>query len=211
MTGTAQDFWTHLAEAPQGSRFERVNIPEHCLVALSPGEIQGQLAMPRAALLHETTLPGIWWVQEQGGNDYLEVGLCPAVVFQAGLAGTTTAPPWPDGLMNAPGLLAEALAHAQAGQALQLNLGMLPFNEADRAFLDQLSQQAAVRNAHLALKGYGDTVAEKTILSRLWRVRHFNVHGTLVLDTLEVATVPAVIMATDEDWQTSRQHLLQRD
>ena len=149
MTGTAQDFWTQLAEAPQGSRFERVNIPGHCLVELSPGEIQGQLAVPRAALLHETTLPGIWWVQEQGGNDYLEVGLCPAVVFQAGLAGTTTAPLWPDGLMNAPGLLAEALAHAQTGQALQVNLGMLPFNEADRAFLDQLSQQAAARTAHL--------------------------------------------------------------
>lgn len=176
---------------------------------LGAGEIQGRLAMPQPVLLHETILPGIWWVQEQDGNDYLEVGLCPAVVTHAGLAGDTALPPWPDGLMNAPGLLAEALAHAQSGQALQVNLGMLPCNEADSIFLHQLSQQAATRTAQLVLKGYGDTVAEKTTLSRIWRVRYFNVHSVLVLDTLEVATVPAVIMATDEDWQTSRRHLQQ--
>jgi len=108
--------------------------------------------------------------------------------------------------MNAQGLLLEALSHVKSQQPFQVNLDHLPLNAADHSFLDAISQGYA----RVVLKGYGDTIAEKTRFSRLWRVRFFNVHSKIILDTMEVATVPSIFMATPEDWRISQQTLLRK-
>ena len=137
----------------------------------------------------------------------MQIGPYPQILYTAGQAGDTTGLlSWPDDLMNAQGLLLEALSHVKSQQPFQVNLDHLPLNPADRCFLDAISQGYA----RVMLKGYGDAIAEKTRFSRLWRVRFFNVHGKLILDTLEVAVVPSIFMATPEDWRVSQQTLLRR-
>lgn len=195
-----------LASAPWGKRFFANELlkEEETLAWLGQGEVEGWLNLPRRAWVRETRFPGLWYIQEENCA-YLEVGSLPSLLLEAGERGEKAlCPPMPEGLMNAPGLLVEALEHTVLDEPFQVNLALLPLNQADHLFLEHVLQD----EARLVLRGYGETLAEKTIFSRLWRLRFYNVHGNLVLDALEVAKVPEIFAATIEDWQTSQKELL---
>lgn len=202
---TPNDFYTTLANAPLGHAFAKKEVPPEIWQTLGVGEVEGQIGNLHKTFFHETAFAGIWHIEETEAA-YLQIGLYPQILYTAGQAGDTDLPFWPADLMNAQGLLLEALSHVKSQQPFQVNLDHLPLNPADHCFLDTISQG----HARIVLKGYGDAIAEKTRFSRLWRVRFFNVHSKLILDTLEVATVPSIVMATPEDWRVSQQTLLRR-
>jgi hydrogenase-1 operon protein HyaF len=160
--------------------------------------------------IEETALPGVYRVHTQGAGyqaEHLEVGPVPAVVVAAAERGTSTElpidDPPPPGLMNAQPLLAE-LRHRMDHRGDDANhvvsLSLLPLNEADAAYLARALGAGPVRAES---RGYGTCRVALTSRRGIWAVQYFNVTGSLILDTLEVGSVPAALVAAPMDLEDS--------
>ena len=188
---------------------------------LGQGEVSGNLAPRRredpVVIIQETRLAGLWWVREQGATgkvarESLEIGDLPEEVrgraFAGAMAQVSLPSPFPPGVMNGPGVLAEvngqAAKFAGGGTPHFVNLTLLPQTPVDLALLDQVLAPGAVTLMSL---GYGTCQVTATRLRHCWRVRHFNSEGRLILDTLELTAVPLVVLAAQEDIRDSAARL----
>jgi hydrogenase-1 operon protein HyaF len=166
--------------------------------------------------VQETAFCGVWRVQRVAGTaevaeDLLEVGAMPQVVRRAARPGDV-APPrpraLPEGVMNAPAVLAEIRDRArrlpEGAPAHVINLSHLPFNDADHAALAGVLGDGRVT---ILSRGFGNCRIAATGLGRVWRVQYFNSMSTLILDTIEVVDVPEAALANDDDFAESRARL----
>ncbi len=182
------------------------------LDVLGEGEVTITVTGNRAYRVRETALAGLWRVQVDGA-ELLEVADVPSIVRAANQTGThaevAIGEP-PTGAINALPVLAELRHRAQAWQPGKPNhvvsFTLLPMNDADMKYLEQQLGHGPVLGES---KGYGHCRVELTQRRHVWSVQHFNVGGTLVVDTIEVGDVPVALTAAPEDFEDSAERLAQ--
>ncbi|MDV7211805.1 hydrogenase expression/formation protein [Azotobacter beijerinckii] len=185
---------------------------------LGEGEVAVQVGGQRPVRIQETVLAGVWWVQLQVGlgevvGQWLEVADVPALVRRRAFAearwprlGATL----PDDLLNAGPVLVELLdaakKHAERECATPhvINLSLLPFSPEDQRFL---AEQLGEGPVTVLSRGYGNCRIASTATPGIWRVQYFNSTDRLILDTLEVTSIPQVACAAQEDIDDSAERL----
>jgi hydrogenase-1 operon protein HyaF len=185
---------------------------------LGEGEVSMICSGGQDIRIQESVLAGVWRLQQfdarqQVVADVLEVGIIPRLIAQSAFAGTagqidTHWTALPEGVMNAPPLLAELNAkiagYRPSGEAHVINLSLLPQTEQDLAFLEQRLGKGSVT---ILSRGYGNCRITATGTRFVWWVQYFNSQDTLILNTLEVSDVPSVACASPEDIEDSRERL----
>ncbi|MBZ4023096.1 hydrogenase expression/formation protein [Rhodobacter sp. TJ_12] len=171
---------------------------------------QGEVAMKirgiPALMVQESVFAGVWNVAG-AGVDRIEVANVPAEslsrAFEPFRAAQGASHPRPEGVVNAPALLAELLdksASYAGGEPHVINLSLLPHTEQDLVWLDETVGEGAVT---ILSRGYGNCRITATALPHVWRVQFFNSMDALILDTFEVTTMPEVALAAREDLEDS--------
>jgi len=183
---------------------------------LGEGEVAIQIRGARPWRIQESVFTGVWRcceVDSQGRllADWLEAGALPGVTVQAALdaaAADLPAIDWPAGAMNSPALVAEIAGQLRtrspSARAHVVNLTLLPLTPDDHAVLERALPPGPVA---MISRGFGNCHVSSTMTRDVWRVQYFNNMNTLILDTLEVVTVPEVALASSEDLADSRQRL----
>ncbi|MGZ8157317.1 MAG: hydrogenase expression/formation protein [Methylobacter sp.] len=185
---------------------------------LGEGEVSIICSGRQKFCIQESILAGVWRLQQLNDqqqiiNDGLEVGIIPRLLIESAFtdAAGQIDTHWttlPEGVMNAPPLLAELNAKIAAYQAgaepHSINLSLLPQTEQDLAFLQQRLGQGVVT---ILSRGYGNCRITATGTKNLWWVQYFNSQDALILNTLEVSDVPNVACASPEDITDSAQRL----
>lgn len=185
---------------------------------LGEGEVSIVVSGPSRARVQESVLAGLWRIRYLDGEgkllrDTLEVADIPVLVRQATFA--TAAEqlalpdgPLPDGVLNAPPLVAEldekSLAYRPGVAPHVINLTLLPQTEEDLAFLDR---QLGAGSVTILSRGYGNCRITSTNTRFVWWVQYFNSQDKNILNTLEVTDVPEVACAAQEDIADSAQRL----
>lgn len=177
---------------------------------LGEGEVSIMVSGQCTLRIQESVLAGVWRVQQVNEHsqligDSLEVGIIPRALVQSAFdeAASQIDTHWtnlPDGVMNAPPLLAELngkiAAYRTGDTAHSINLSLLPQTEQDLAFLEQHLGKGFVT---ILSRGYGNCRITSTGTKNVWWVRYFNSQDTLILNTLEVSAIPDVACASAED------------
>jgi hydrogenase-1 operon protein HyaF len=171
--------------------------------------------------VQESVLAGIWrlhFADAKGGTsrDVIAVSSFPAAVLEVATAGTAPQimppaadAPLPDGVANAPALLTELASAPEAYDAPGaaphvINLSLLPHTEGDLAFL---VEQLGRGQVTVLSRGYGNCRISSTGTRNIWWVQYFNSQDVLILNTLEVVSVPEVARAAPEDLADSAERL----
>lgn len=168
--------------------------------------------------VQESVLTGIWRVHVSDENgalqhDLVEIAAFPQAVLDMARAGVAERPlpnldPLPDGVANAPALLTElndAVAAFAPGAATHvINLSLLPLTDEDVAYLAARTGKGLVR---VLSRGYGNCRITSTGTANVWWVQYFNSREAMILNTLEVTSVPDVACAAQEDIDDSAQRL----
>ena len=185
---------------------------------LGEGEVSMICSGRQNLHIQESVLAGVWRLQKwNAGNriehDALEIGIIPQQIVKSSFAGAasqidTTWTALPEGVMNAPPLLAELNAkiagYRSGGEAHIINLSLLPQTDQDLAFLSQRLGNGSVT---ILSRGYGNCRITATGTTFVWWVQYFNSQDTLILNTLEVSDVPSVACASPEDIADSCERL----
>jgi hydrogenase-1 operon protein HyaF len=211
---------TQRADAP-GRLFDITDYEDHerelIRQVLGEGEVSGLAALPDGAVaqIEEASMAGLWRVRftDAAGKiaaDYLEIASIPHVVERAAAftAETLSFGAAPEGAMNVMPLIAEIdgrmRAHRPGDPSHTINFSLLPVNEIDMAFLQQVLGDGPVQ---LVSRGYGHCKVTATGARNVWSVQFFNAMGTIILDTLEIGDAPAAARAADEDFHDSAERL----
>jgi hydrogenase-1 operon protein HyaF len=165
----------------------------------------------------ETRLAGVWRLHIPASDGFaarelIEVAEVPRFARDSAFLGTTeTIGPvgdLPDGVMNAPALIAEIeakVAEWRPGSSAHIiNLTLLPMTEQDHAYLDERLGRGHVT---ILSRGYGSCRIVASGIREVWWVQHFNSDDRLILSTLEVTDVPIAALAAQEDIDDSRDRL----
>lgn len=193
--------------------------PNQTLVnqTLGEGEVSARVTGTPEVRVQETVFAGVWRVLGLSGagvpaSDHLEVGSYPEVLREAAEAGASRTlcipPDVPPECMNAPGVLVEideALADYHPGAPTHVvNLSLLPLSPGDMNFIDRV---LGVSSVIILSRGYGNCRVTATGTRYLWRVQFYNSQDALILDTLEIAAMPDVVVAAREDLEDSSQRI----
>lgn len=168
--------------------------------------------------IQESVLAGVWrlnYLDEHGKviRDVIEVAEIPSWVKQQTFSSANervdvSVDALPEGVMNAPPLLAEINDHIDqvqpGGEPHIINLTLLPQTEQDLAFLNQQLGQGRVA---VLSRGYGNCRISSTNIRNVWWVQYFNSQDRIILNSIEVTDVPIVACAAREDIQESAQRL----
>lgn len=184
---------------------------------LGEGEVSILYEGQQALAVQEAMLAGVWRSQsldsQQLVADQLEVGIIPQQICQSVFAEAAERididmSALPEGVMNAPPLLAELNAkigeYRPDAEPHVINLSLLPQTEQDLALLEQSLGRGPVT---ILSRGYGNCRITATATRNVWWVQYFNSQDTLILNTLEVSEIPGVACASPEDIADSRQRL----
>lgn len=178
---------------------------------LGEGEVSARVEAGDSVILaQESVFAGVWRLRLMSNgvavSDGIEVADVPAVL-RAGF-GPDVAIARPEagpGVANAPALLAEIeeQLRLRTGHHV-INLTLLPFTPGDGEYLDLALGRGG---ATILSRGYGNCRITATAVPRVWWVQYFNAQDALILNTLEIADVPEVARAADEDLEDSRDRL----
>lgn len=185
---------------------------------LGEGEVSIVIDGQSPVRIQESVLAGLWRVRYLDCEstllrDTLEVADIPGLVRQATFSNATDHivlpdAPLPEGVLNAPSLVAEldekSLAYRPGVDPHVINLTLLPQTEQDLAFLDGLLGEGVVT---ILSRGYGNCRITSTGTRYVWWVQYFNSQDVNILNTLEVSEVPEVACAAPEDIADSAQRL----
>ncbi|MGB5736607.1 MAG: hydrogenase expression/formation C-terminal domain-containing protein [Thiohalocapsa sp.] len=211
----------HVGNAPRVIDLRVLDPANLRLVEDSLGE--GEVSILRTATgrerAQETRLAGVWRVQTSDADgrvthDALEIADVPGFLretaFAAAAAGVAVPERLPEGVMNAPGVLAElndqvARRRGGASDAPHIvNLTLLPQSEQDLTFL---GERLGIGDIRILSRGYGNCRITTTTLDGVWWVQFYNSDDSLILNTLEVTDVPAAALAAQEDIDDSAARL----
>ncbi len=182
---------------------------------LGEGEVLAKWEEPPFSAIQETVFAGVWRVRQgrPADREFLRVGAFPDVSRRKDLPDPEVPSdgPMPEGVMNAPSVLAEIREAAKpppnsgTGPTI-INLTLLPLSPEDRLWLDQ---SLGIGPLDALSRGYGNCRVIQTAHPRVWRVRYYNASDALILDTVEVGDIPMAITAAQEDFEDSRRRLLE--
>lgn len=176
---------------------------------LGEGEVSIVVAGASRYEIEETSLPGVYRVCTRRTDGapvslHLEVGAVPAVVVHAAEQATVNdlpiEDPPPADLMNAQPLLAEirhrmkTLVRGTTNHVISLTL--LPLNDADGALLARTLGAGPIIAES---RGYGTCRVAATARRGVWSVQYFNAMDAMILDTLEIGSVPSALIAAPAD------------
>jgi len=187
---------------------------------LGEGEVSVQSNGDIDALIQESVLAGVWRVQyvnqdKQIVSDTIEIGRIPSIVTDSTFTNAAENIDLdnltiPDNLNNSLPLLAEINDHLPEQddnqEAHVINLSLLPHTEEDLMFL---SDSLGIGPIIILSRGYGNCRISSTQTKNVWWVQFFNSQETLILNTIEVAKVPAVACASQEDIEDSASRLVE--
>ncbi len=170
------------------------------------------------ARIQESVLAGIWRVQYLGDNDVverdvIEIGAIPSLISDAVFNDAATAldvdrDEIPANVGNAASLLVEIAdklpAYTPGADPYVINLSLLPNTDED---LDMLATTLGSGPAVILSRGYGNCRITSTATRNVWWVQYFNSQDTLILNTIEISSVPEVACAAQEDLDDSAERL----
>jgi len=183
---------------------------------LGEGEVSIQIGGVSAFRIQESVFTGLWRVCAVDGDgqlaaDWLEANPLPGVAIEAAQQAAARDLPaidLPPGAMNSPALLAEIgsqiATRRPTASAHVINLTLLPLAPDDHKVLE-----AALPVGPVAIisRGFGNCRITSTGARNVWRVQYFNNMNTLILNTIEVVTMPEAALAAPEDLEDSRTRL----
>jgi hydrogenase-1 operon protein HyaF len=182
------------------------------------GEVSAVIRTDPVVHVQESAFAGVWRVQsldEHGVivSDDVEAGPISRAVYDA-LGRHVVRPPTrvPEAvnLMNGPAVLREleyaAARYRDGDEAHVVNFTLLPVTPEDLEFIDAHLGRGSVT---ILSRGYGNCRITATAVPRVWWVQFFNSMDKLILNTIEVVTVPAVALAGAEDFADSIARLRQ--
>ena len=193
---------------------------------LGEGEVSAQvLARPETrsfgadavrVRVQESVFAGVWRVlaiDDDGAlHDHIEVGAIPAALIEAArddAQAPRTAPgPLPAQMVNVPTILVELADQRERwspGQdAHVVNLTLLPLSPDDIAHIDH---QLGTGRVVILSRGYGNCRITNTLAANTWRVVYYNSQDKVILNAIEVSTLPEVACAAQEDLADTHERL----
>lgn len=195
-------------------------LPRHALTpasgaaiddALGEGEVSARLEDAAGLVeVQETVFAGIWAMRAYGGpqgqgvREQVEVSAFPKALLARAFPSKRTRPDMAAGVrvgvVNAPAILTELFEQSENWHPRNtphvVNLSLLPHTPEDMELLEESLGRGRLT---ILSRGYGNCRIEATATPHVWRVRYFNSMDTLILDTIEVSTVPEVACAAVED------------
>ncbi len=184
---------------------------------LGEGDVWAKVGLDNAYWrIVESVMVGIWRIESSTVDgtqgEWLEVGPVPAPVLRAAAeltrAEIQVPVQMPQGAMNAPALLHELQARSRdyrpGPENHVINFTLLPLTEVDAEVLT-----TALGQVPLVIRsgGFGSSRVFATGLRHVWAVQFINPMGNVILDTLEVGTVPISVLAAREDFEDSAERL----
>lgn len=184
---------------------------------LGEGEVAGIAALPSGILaqIQEAVMAGVWRIRftDPDGRllaDYIEVASIPAAVRQAcsALPASISHGPAPAGAMNVMPVLTEIGdrigRYSDGDPADIINFSLFPMSPQDMGFLQATLGTGPVK---FTSRGYGTCRVVAAGVRNVWSVQFYNAMDTIILDTLEVADIPSVVIAAEEDFRGSEARL----
>jgi hydrogenase-1 operon protein HyaF len=169
---------------------------------LGSGEVSALAMGVPDVQVEETIFTGLWRVRGEG-VDYLEAASIPQVLRDRATAQRLPLPDpetLPEDVINAPHILTEILARSDdfvaTGKTHTFNLDLVPMSDADLGWLVRTLGEGPVV---IISAGYGACRIRSTNLTATWWVQFSNASNALILNALEVADVPAVACAAQDD------------
>ncbi|MDE3010068.1 MAG: hydrogenase expression/formation protein [Pseudomonadota bacterium] len=184
--------------------------------SLGHGEVSVMIDAPGACRIQESVFTGVWRERHLAGDgsvaaDRIIAAAIPPVVVAAAEAAASQdieVPAPGPGIMNAPPVITELIDRSRRFSAAQpahvINLTLLPMSPEDLGYLARVLDVGPVT---ILSRGYGNCRITATRLRHVWWVHYFNSMNQLILNTLEVATVPEVACAAAEDYRDSCERL----
>lgn len=186
---------------------------------LGEGEVSAQV-LPQPgrghAQVQESVFAGVWRVLEVAADgavrDSIQVGAVPDLLRAT--AAEDGGGPRPDllsappGIMNAQPLLAELEDQRQRWRPGQLahviNLTLLPLTPEDIGFMDHVLGTGRVL---ILSRGYGNCRITNCQVANTWRIVYYNSQDQVILNVVEVTSLPEVACAAAEDLHDSLERL----
>ncbi len=181
---------------------------------------EGEVSMVSGAHLQvqESVFAGVWRVlqfDESGGitSDTVEVANWPHSVWNrvfsgASLDSALAEDPLPELVFNAPSILTEIAdkvrGYKPGTPPHSINLSLLPHTEED---LSYLVEKLGIGDTIILSRGYGNCRVSSTGTNNVWWVQYYNAQDTLILNSIEIAGVPEVVCAAQEDIDDSAMRL----
>jgi hydrogenase-1 operon protein HyaF len=175
---------------------------------LGEGEVSITCTGSLKAKVQESVLAGVWRTlyfddDDRVSMDFLEVAPVPHVAYTRAenMRPVNTAQPLDtQEISNAMPILVEledrCVKFDQAGTEHSINLTLLPLSEEEIEFIDVRLGRGPV---DMLSRAYGKCQVISTLTANVWWVRYYNSMGTLILNTLEVTSMPQVVAAATED------------
>ena len=145
-------------------------------------------------------------------HDHIEVGAIPAALIEAARddaqAARTPPGPLPAQMVNVPTILVELADQRERWQpghdAHVVNLTLLPLSPDDIAHIDH---QLGTGRVVILSRGYGNCRITNTLAANTWRVVYYNSQDKVILNAIEVSTLPEVACAAQEDLADTHERL----
>jgi len=164
----------------------------------------------------ESVLAGLWRLEASNADgsttEWIEIGAVPQAILTASTelprAQIEMPTQLPQGAMNVLPLLTElqerSRGYQPGGENHVINFTLLPITEVDAEVLTQVIGQIPliVRSG-----GYGSSRVYGTGLRHVWAVQYINSMDAVILDTLEIGSVPVAVIAAPEDFEDSAERL----
>lgn len=175
---------------------------------LGEGEVSITCGGTLKAKVQESVLAGVWRTlyfddDDRVAVDLLEVAAVPHVTFKEAdnmRPVNTAVPLGVEDISNALPILVELSEHCSQydrdGTEHSINLTLLPLSEEEIEFLDARLGRGPV---DMLSRAYGKCQVISTLTPNVWWVRYYNSMGTLILNSLEVTSMPQVVAAATED------------
>lgn len=185
---------------------------------MGEGEVSVVFDDVTAVHIQESVLAGVWRVRYLDENrraqkDTIEIAAIPRLLTAATFAGSRPRIELgqgavPAGVQNALPVITEIndrIAEDRPDrEPYVINLTLLPQTEEDLAFLGHRLGKGKVT---ILSRGYGNCRITSTATRDVWWVQYFNSQDVNILNTLEVARVPSVACASQEDIEDSAARL----
>lgn len=177
---------------------------------LGHGEVSALVLGTPVIQIEETIFTGLWRVRSDAtpnapAQDRLEIGPIPQILTAraadaAGALALPGAETLPPGLVNAPHILAELIAKSAtfltSGAGHLINLDLVPMSNDELTWLVGALGEGPVV---ILSAGYGACRIRSTRLAATWWVQYSNASDALILNSLEIAPIPAVACAAADD------------
>ena len=165
----------------------------------------------------ESVLAGVWRIRitdKEGRrlSDLIEVGSFPQTLLDVAFLNAQDAVDIPEtfgaNVFNTPALLPEINEHvAQSGAGTAthiINLSLLPHTPEDLSALSGLLGKGALT---ILSRGYGNCRVTSSATRNCWWVQYYNSQDTLILNSIEITSLPEVTCAAVEDLNDSAERL----